>query len=188
MLCKHLSQRSRRSWDEGLGGLHGWCIVDLGGWGCYKHGNLSHILFCRSSRCMGLLLWHKLWIRGCSSGLGHHSCIVRSLVWVGNTRGIAWLWWHRRWCQMVLWLMGDRTSDAICSMGCPWCILVGGTYIGSVWNDGVEVSRLCVNEVKTVGSSRWPLPLFGDVRRRCLWLWVVVMFLRTSQGMSCHRA
>ena len=31
LLCKHLSQRSRRIWGRGLSGLHWWCIVDLGG-------------------------------------------------------------------------------------------------------------------------------------------------------------
>ena len=51
----------------------------------------------------------------------------------------------------MLWLVGDRTYDSICGMGCPWCIPVGGACMGSVWNDGVEVSRLCVNEVKLLG-------------------------------------
>ena len=47
--------------------------------------------------------------------------------------------------------MGDRAYDAICGMGCPLHILVGVSCTGSVWNDGVEVSRLCVNEVKLFG-------------------------------------
>ena len=49
---------------------------------------------------------------------------------------------------MVLRLVGDNTYDAICGMGFPWCILVGGSCMGIIWNDGVEVSRLCINEVK----------------------------------------
>ena len=52
---------------------------------------------------------------------------------------------------MVLRLVGDRTYDAICGMGCPYCVMVGGACTGSIWNDGVEVSRLCVNEVKLLG-------------------------------------
>ena len=44
VLFKHFSQRSRQSWGGDLGGLYGWCIVVLGAYGCYKHGNLSHIL------------------------------------------------------------------------------------------------------------------------------------------------
>ena len=51
----------------------------------------------------------------------------------------------------MLWLMGDKAYDAICSMGCPQHIPVGGAYIGSAWNDGVEVSGLCVNEFKLLG-------------------------------------
>ena len=31
------------------------------------------------------------------------------------------------------------------------CIAVGSSYTGSIWNDGVEVSRLCINEVKLLG-------------------------------------
>ena len=52
---------------------------------------------------------------------------------------------------MVLWLVGDRAYDAICSMGCPWCIPVGGACIGSVWNDNVKVSRLCIDQIKLLG-------------------------------------
>ena len=51
----------------------------------------------------------------------------------------------------MLWLLGDRAYDAICSMRCPQCILVGGSWIGSIWNDGVEVSILCVDQVKLLG-------------------------------------
>ena len=29
--------------------------------------------------------------------------------------------------------------------------MVGSACTGSIWNDGVEVSRLCVNEVKLLG-------------------------------------
>ena len=47
--------------------------------------------------------------------------------------------------------MGDRAYDDIGDMGFPWRIPVGGACMGSVWNDGVKVSRLCVNEVKLLG-------------------------------------
>ena len=47
--------------------------------------------------------------------------------------------------------MGDETYDAIYSMGFPWSIPIGGACVGSVWNDGVEVSELCVNEIKMLG-------------------------------------
>ena len=33
-------------------------------------------------------------------------------------------------------------------MGCPWCIPVGGACMGSVWNDNVKVSRLCIDQIK----------------------------------------
>ena len=44
--------------------------------------------------------------------------------------------------------MGDRAYDDIGDMGFPWRIPVGGAYTASIWIDGVEVSRLCINEVK----------------------------------------
>ena len=52
---------------------------------------------------------------------------------------------------MVLWLLGDQACDAICSMGYPQCIPVGGTHAGSIWNDGVKVSRLCIEHIKLMG-------------------------------------
>ena len=52
---------------------------------------------------------------------------------------------------MVLWLVGDRTYDAIYGMGCTQFVLVGGSYMRSIWNDSVKVSRLCVDEVKLLG-------------------------------------
>ena len=52
---------------------------------------------------------------------------------------------------MVLWFVRDRAYDAICSMGCPQCISVAGTQKGSIWNDGVEVSILSVDQVKLLG-------------------------------------
>ena len=99
-------------------------------------------------------------IRNCGSRLGHHSCIVWSLVLVGNTRGVAWLWWYCRWCQTVLCLVGDRTYDAICGMGCSRCVPVGGACIGRIWNDSVKVSILCIDHIKLLGfqdssSSDW---------------------------------
>ena len=48
-------------------------------------------------------------------------------------------------------MVGDETYDAIYSMGFPWSIPIGGAYMGSVWNDGVEVFELCLNEVKLLG-------------------------------------
>ena len=52
---------------------------------------------------------------------------------------------------MVLWLVRDRAYDSICSMGCPRCIPVGCAYTGSIWNDGVKVSRLCIDQIKLLG-------------------------------------
>ena len=52
---------------------------------------------------------------------------------------------------MMLCLVENIAYDAIYGMRCPWRIPVGGAYTGSIWNDGVEVSRLCVNEVKLLG-------------------------------------
>ena len=52
---------------------------------------------------------------------------------------------------MVLWLVGDTTYDAICGMGCPQCILVGGTCMVSIWNDNVKASRLCIDQIKLLG-------------------------------------
>ena len=52
---------------------------------------------------------------------------------------------------MVLCLVRDRTYDAICSMGCPRCILVGGACMGGIWNDGVKVSKLCIDKIKLLG-------------------------------------
>ena len=49
---------------------------------------------------------------------------------------------------MVLWLLGDQAYDAIYSMGCPRCIPVGGSHAGSIWNDYVKVSKLCIDQVK----------------------------------------
>ena len=52
---------------------------------------------------------------------------------------------------MVLWLVRDRTYDAIYNMGCPRCILVGGSHMGSISNDDVKVSRLCIDPIKLLG-------------------------------------
>ena len=125
----------------------------MGGWWCHECGHFPRVLLCWPSQGLSLLQWHRLGIRSCGSGLGHHSCIVRSLVLVGNTMGVGWLWWYCRWCRTVLWLVGDRTNDSICGMGFPRCIPVGGSCTGSVWNDSVEVSRLCVNEIKLLGRQ-----------------------------------
>ena len=51
----------------------------------------------------------------------------------------------------MLCLVGDRAYEEICNMGFPQCILVGSACTRSIWNDSVEVSRLCVNEVKPLG-------------------------------------
>ena len=151
LLCKHLSQWSRWSKGGGLNSFHRWCIVDLGRFQCHKCGHLSHVLLCWPSQGLILLWWRRLCVRSCGFGLGHPSCIVWSLVLVGNTSSVAWLWWYCRWCQMVLWLVGDRTYDVICGMGCPRCIPVGGSCTGSVWNDSVKVSRLYVDQIKPLG-------------------------------------
>ena len=52
---------------------------------------------------------------------------------------------------MVLWLVRDRTYDAVCSMGCPWCIPIGSAFMGNIWNDNVKVSRLCIDQIKLLG-------------------------------------
>ena len=52
---------------------------------------------------------------------------------------------------MVLWLVGDRTYDSICGMGCPRCIPVRGAYVGSICKDSVKVSRLCIDKIKLLG-------------------------------------
>ena len=49
---------------------------------------------------------------------------------------------------MVLCLVGDRTYDSICGMGCTQCIPIGGFYMGSIWNDSVKVSKLCLDQIK----------------------------------------
>ena len=36
-------------------------------------------------------------------------------------------------------------------MGCPQCAVVSGTWIGSICNDSVQVSRLGINEIKLLG-------------------------------------
>ena len=137
LLCEHLSQRSGWSGGEGLNLLHWWCIVYLWGWWCHKCGNFPHVLFCWPSQGLSLLRWCRLCVRSCGSRLGHHSCIVRSLVLVGNTSSVAWLWWYYKWYRTMLWLLGDRPYDAVRSVGCPRCVAVGGTRTGSVWNDGI---------------------------------------------------
>ena len=114
-------------------------------------GMFSYKAHFRPQVSSNVLQWCRLCIRSCCLGLRHHSCIVRSLVLVGNTRGVAWLWWYCRWCQMVLWLVRDRTYDAICSMGFPLCISIRGSYVGSIWNDSVKVSKLCIDQIKLLG-------------------------------------
>ena len=65
----------------------------------------------------------------------------------------------------MLWLLGNRSYDAIYSMGCPRCIAVRGACVGSVWHDGVEVSRLSIDEVKLL-SFQYGL-FFGLRTFRC---------------------
>ena len=62
---------------------------------------------------------------------------------------------------MVLWLVRDRTYDAICSMGCPQCIPIGGACTGSIWNDGVNVFRLCIDQIKLLGFQDGLLFILG---------------------------
>ena len=119
LLCKHLSQWSGWGRRRGLNCLHLWCIVYLGGWKCHKCGHFPHVLLCWPSQGLSLLQWRRLCVRSCGSRLGHHSCIVQSLVLVGNTSSVSWLWWYCKWCCTVLWLLGDRAYGAICSMGYP---------------------------------------------------------------------
>ena len=52
---------------------------------------------------------------------------------------------------MVLWLLGEWSYDAICSMGWPWCVAVRGSCTGSIWDDGIQVSRLSIDQVKLLG-------------------------------------
>ena len=66
---------------------------------------------------------------------------------------------------MVLRLVGDRTYDSICSMGFPRCIPVGSARTGSIWNDGVKVSRLCIDKIKLIGFQDGLL--FGLGMFRC---------------------
>ena len=110
-----------------------------------------HILLCWPSHGLSLLRWHRLCIRDCFFGLGHHSSIVWSLVFVSNISSVAWLWCNDRWCQSRLQLLGDQSYDAIRSMGCPRCITIGGTWTGSIWIDGIQVSILGIDEVKLLG-------------------------------------
>ena len=48
-------------------------------------------------------------------------------------------------------MVGEKTYDAICGMGCPRCIPIGGAYMGSIWNGSVKVSRLCIDQIKLLG-------------------------------------
>ena len=65
---------------------------------------------------------------------------------------------------MVLWLVRDKTYDGICKMACPRCIPVGGACIGSVWNDNVKVSRLCIDQIKLLGFQDGLLFALGTFR------------------------
>ena len=65
---------------------------------------------------------------------------------------------------MVLWLVRDKTYDSIYNMGCPWCIPIGGAYTGSVWNDSVKVSRLCIDKIKLLGFKYGLLFKLGTFR------------------------
>ena len=121
------------------------------GWRCHRCGNFPHILLCWPSYGLSLLRWCRLCVGSCCSGLGHQSCVVRSLVLVRNTSNVAWLWCNGRWCRTVLWMLGDRAYDVVCSMRCPWCILVGGVWMVGIWNDDVQISRLGVDKVKLLG-------------------------------------
>ena len=47
--------------------------------------------------------------------------------------------------------MGDKAYDAICGMGFPRCIVVGVSSMRAVWNYGVKVSRLSIDQVKLLG-------------------------------------
>ena len=46
-------------------------------------------------------------------------------------------------------------------MGCLWCVTVGGTWTGSVWNDSVKVPRLCINQIKLLGFQDGLLFILG---------------------------
>ena len=64
----------------------------------------------------------------------------------------------------MLWLVRDRTYNAIRSMGCPRCIPIGSACTGSVWNDSVKVSRLCIDQIKLLGFQDvllFELGMFG---------------------------
>ena len=131
-------------------------------WWCHKCRNFPHILLCWPSHGLSLLRWCRMCVGSCCSGLGHHSCIVRGLVLVRNISIVAWLWCNDRWCWSLLWLLGDRSYDAICSMGCPRCIAIRGSCARSVWDDGVQVSRMSIDEVKLLSFQyglQWELGL-----------------------------
>ena len=68
----------------------------------------------------------------------------------------------------MLWLVGDRTYDAIYGMGCPRCIPVGGSCTGSVWNDSVKVSRLCIDQITLLGFQDGLLFILGTFAREIL--------------------
>ena len=61
----------------------------------------------------------------------------------------------------MLWLLGDRSYDSICSMGCPRCVVIRGAYVGSIWDDGVHISRLSVDQVKLLGFQYGLLFILG---------------------------
>ena len=48
-------------------------------------------------------------------------------------------------------VLGDRTYYAIYSMRCPQHVMLRGANMRSVWNDGVKVSRLSINQFKLLG-------------------------------------
>ena len=77
----------------------------------------------------------------------------------------------------MLWLVEERTYDAIYDMGCPRCILVGGTCTGSIWNDSVQVPRLCINQIELMGFQDGLL--FGLGTFRCN-----VLCYRLEQGFE----
>ena len=45
----------------------------------------------------------------------------------------------------------DMANDAVSSVGCPRCIVLGGLAARGVRYNGIEITRLGVNEVELLG-------------------------------------
>ena len=48
-------------------------------------------------------------------------------------------------------LRRETANDAVCSVGCPRCIVLGGIAAGGVRYDGIKITRLGINEIELLG-------------------------------------